>query len=202
MYIELNEAQVIYAANNQTVLNYIERCLNQDGSLCAQYGHENALISSLDMEHFISNKSIFYVHENEYEELPAEMRALSSSEPKASLPDYSHLVAFDEHDQEHYFGQEDNDTTLIINHIVVNENGEEADKGVEIQRDSLEKAKQKGFKILIEKEMKHAHRPKPDQTPTSNGEPDYKALALLLIDLYEEKREIDSKIAAIKSQLQ
>lgn len=31
--------------------------------------------------------------------------------------------------------------------------------------------------------------------------PDYKALALLLIDLFEEKREIEQKIAFIKEML-
>jgi hypothetical protein len=34
------------------------------------------------------------------------------------------------------------------------------------------------------------------------GEPDYKALALLLIDLFEEKADVDARIAAVKAKLQ
>jgi len=33
------------------------------------------------------------------------------------------------------------------------------------------------------------------------GEPDYKALALLLIDLFEEKQDVDARIAAVKAKL-
>jgi hypothetical protein len=49
-------------------------------------------------------------------------------------------------------------------------------------------------------EMRALSSPEPKATEPQ-GEPDFKALAILLIDLYNEKVDIDARIAAVKTKL-
>jgi hypothetical protein len=116
MFIELNEAQLKFAFDKEMRIHTVERGIMPDGCFAFYGAWVNAPLDDMDIEKSIKRLSVFYMHKNEYDQLPAEMRAISSPEP--------------------------------------------------------------------------------------NGEPDYQALALLLIDLYEEKIEIENKIAAVKAMLQ
>jgi hypothetical protein len=156
MFIELNEEQVRFAFDKNLRIHTVERSIMLDGRFAYYGAWVNTHLTNIDIEKSITRLSTFYMHKKEYDQLPAEIRALSSPEPKSQpvINTTEHLVPFDEHDQAHHFGNEKDDVVLILPHIVTDGKGNKISSGVEIQKCAFKESRKLGWNILIEKEMK------------------------------------------------
>jgi hypothetical protein len=138
MFIELNEEQANFALGKDLMFRYCIR-IKKGSHIDTYEAYNNFGLTQEDVDAVEREDGVIYVYVDDYEELPAEMRNLSSPEPNAQ-------------------------------------------------------------QSIMKKDYSPPGPTNPSG-PSVEKMPDYQALALLLIDLYEEKQDVDARIAAVKTKL-